>query len=82
MAAICKMKLTPEVCLRCGKPAWALFPLCLTWKIQNVMFSPTFFCSVLNVEKPLFETPGALDEVPLVQNTMQEYSSYLFVNVH
>ena len=37
MAAICKMKLTPEVCLRCGKPAWALFPLCLTWKSQNIV---------------------------------------------
>ena len=32
MAAICKMKLTPEVCLRCGRTAWAPFPLCFTWK--------------------------------------------------
>ena len=52
MAAICKMKLTPEVCLRCGKPAWALFPLCLTWKSQNIVkICFLQISSLLNVEK-------------------------------
>ena len=46
------MKLTPEVCLRCGKPAWALFPLCLTWKSQNIVkICFLQISSLLNVEK-------------------------------
>ena len=52
MAAICKMKLTPEVCLRCGRPAWALFPLCLTWKSQKIVkICFLQLSSLLNVEK-------------------------------
>ena len=51
MAAICKMKLTPEVCLRCGRPAWAPFPLCFTWKRLCFLLT-LFLSSLLHVEKP------------------------------